>query len=115
MTERTPRPVILCVLDGWGYLPNGKSNSIWLADTPNWDRLTAEYPTATIEASEHNVGLPDGQMGNSEVGHMNLGAGRVVLQGLPRIDHAIAAGELERNPALAASSLRSRKAAAPPM
>src|ERR1700733_812374 len=100
MNEKTSRPVILCVLDGWGYLPNGKSNSIKLADTPNWDRLTAKYLHSTIEASEHNVGLPDGQMGNSEVGHMNLGAGRVVMQELPRIDKAIKDGSLAKEPAI---------------
>jgi 2,3-bisphosphoglycerate-independent phosphoglycerate mutase len=94
---KTPRPVILCILDGWGYLPNGNSNSIRLANTPNWTRLIKTYPTSTLEASETNVGLPDGQMGNSEVGHMNLGAGRVVLQGLPRINHAIEVGDLPKN------------------
>ncbi|MGB8840022.1 MAG: 2,3-bisphosphoglycerate-independent phosphoglycerate mutase [Aliidongia sp.] len=95
-----PRPVVLCILDGWGYLPDGPSNAIRLAKTPNWDRLTAASPHSTIEASERNVGLPGGQMGNSEVGHMNLGAGRVVMQELPRIDQAIADGSLAANPAL---------------
>ena len=94
------RPVVLCILDGWGYMPNGKSNSIKLAHTPNWNRLTEHAPHGTIEASEHNVGLPDGQMGNSEVGHMNLGAGRVVMQELPRIDAAIKDGSLAREPAI---------------
>jgi 2,3-bisphosphoglycerate-independent phosphoglycerate mutase len=94
------RPVVLCILDGWGYMPNGASNSIKLAHTPNWNRLTEQAPHGTIEASEHNVGLPDGQMGNSEVGHMNLGAGRVVMQELPRIDAAIKDGSLAKNPAL---------------
>ncbi|HLY54352.1 MAG TPA: 2,3-bisphosphoglycerate-independent phosphoglycerate mutase [Stellaceae bacterium] len=101
MTAPTkPRPVVLCILDGWGYLPNGKANSIWLADTPNWDRMVDSSPATTIEASEFNVGLPDGQMGNSEVGHMNLGAGRVVMQELPRIDKAVADGSLALNEAL---------------
>jgi 2,3-bisphosphoglycerate-independent phosphoglycerate mutase len=94
------RPVVLCILDGWGYLPNGASNSIRLAHTPNWNRLTEHAPHGIIEASEHNVGLPDGQMGNSEVGHMNLGAGRVVMQELPRIDAAIKDGSLARNETL---------------
>jgi 2,3-bisphosphoglycerate-independent phosphoglycerate mutase len=98
--QSPPRPVVLCILDGWGYLPDGPSNAIRLAKTPNWHRLVAASPHTTIEASELNVGLPAGQMGNSEVGHMNLGAGRVVMQELPRIDQAIADGSLARNPAL---------------
>jgi len=103
MTEQTPpRPVILCVLDGWGYLPHGASNAIREAKAPNWHRLVAASPHTTIEASELNVGLPQGQMGNSEVGHMNLGAGRVVMQELPRIDAAVADGSLADNPALKA-------------
>jgi 2,3-bisphosphoglycerate-independent phosphoglycerate mutase len=95
-----PRPVVLCILDGWGYLPNGPSNAIRVAHAPNWERLSKQYPHATIEASELNVGLPKGQMGNSEVGHMNLGAGRVVMQELPRIDQAIEDGSLAKNEAL---------------
>jgi 2,3-bisphosphoglycerate-independent phosphoglycerate mutase len=94
------RPVVLCILDGWGDLPNGRSNAIQRARTPNWHRLVAASPHTTIEASEMNVGLPAGQMGNSEVGHMNLGAGRVVMQDLPRIDQSIADGTLTGNPAL---------------
>jgi 2,3-bisphosphoglycerate-independent phosphoglycerate mutase len=100
--DHTPRPVVLCILDGWGHLPGGKSNSIWMANTPNWDRLVESSPATTVEASEFNVGLPDGQMGNSEVGHMNLGAGRVVMQELPRIDRAIEDGSLARNEELTA-------------
>jgi 2,3-bisphosphoglycerate-independent phosphoglycerate mutase len=95
-----PRPVVLCVLDGWGYLPDGASNAIRQAKAPNWARLVKDWPHTTIEASEMNVGLPDGQMGNSEVGHMNLGAGRVVMQELPRIDRAVADHSLDTMPAL---------------
>jgi len=84
------RPVLLCVLDGWGERSETDNNAIALADTPVWDRLTKTCPTGHLDASEGHVGLPAGQMGNSEVGHMNLGAGRVVLQDLPRIDDAIA-------------------------
>jgi 2,3-bisphosphoglycerate-independent phosphoglycerate mutase len=98
--KNPPRPVVLCVLDGWGFLPNGASNAIERAQTPNWHRLIETYPHATIEASESNVGLPNGQMGNSEVGHMNLGAGRVATPELPRIDHAIEDGSLAKNDAL---------------
>ncbi len=95
-----PRPVVLCILDGWGHREERADNAIALADTPNWDRLWTAGPRAFLEASEEEVGLPKGQMGNSEVGHMNLGAGRVVLQDLVMIDHAIVEGELERNPAV---------------
>ena len=103
MTLRTdrPRPVVLCILDGWGACQDGPDNAIALADTPNWDRFIATSPHALLDASEHEVGLPDGQMGNSEVGHMNIGGGRVVLQELPRIDRAVAEGTLPRTPALA--------------
>ncbi len=92
-----PRPVVLCVLD---HREEREDNAIALGHTPVWDRLWATAPTAFLEASEEEVGLPKGQMGNSEVGHMNLGAGRVVMQDLPMIDHAIVNGELERNPAI---------------
>ena len=95
-----PRPVVLCILDGWGERRDTRDNAIETARTPKWHRLMARWPHAHLQASEHYVGLPDGQMGNSEVGHTNLGAGRVVLQDLPRIDAAIAAGELARMPAL---------------
>jgi 2,3-bisphosphoglycerate-independent phosphoglycerate mutase len=84
------RPVLLCVLDGWGERGETDNNAIALAETPVWDRLTTTCPRGHLDASEDHVGLPAGQMGNSEVGHMNLGAGRVVLQDLPRIDDAIA-------------------------
>ena len=94
-----PRPVILCVLDGWGERAERENNAIALADTPVWDRFAEVYPRAQLDASEQEVGLPAGQMGNSEVGHMNLGAGRPVLQDLPRIDRAIAKGEVAGIPA----------------
>src|ERR1700752_3086974 len=87
-------PLVLCILDGWGERPKADDNAITMARTPVWDQLTARWPHAHLQASEHFVGLPDGQMGNSEVGHTNLGAGRVVLQDLPRIDAAIAEGRL---------------------
>ena len=90
--QNPPRPVVLCVLDGWGFLPNGPSSAIREAKAPNWHRLVKSCPHTTIEASELNVGLPQGQMGNSEVGHMNIGGGRVITQDLPRIDAAIEDG-----------------------
>lgn len=103
MTQHAPnpRPVVLCILDGWGDRDDADNNAIALARTPNWDRLTARYPTGRLDASALDVGLPAGQMGNSEVGHMNLGAGRVVMQELPRIDAALADGSLADNAALA--------------
>ena len=97
MTTR-PRPVVLCILDGWGERPNADDNAIARAKTPVWHRLTARWPHSHLEASEHYVGLPDGQMGNSEVGHTNLGAGRIVMQDLPRIDQAVKSGELAKMP-----------------
>ena len=89
-----PRPVVLAILDGWGDREQREMNAIRLASTPNLDRLNRSGPRAQIDASELEVGLPSGQMGNSEVGHMNLGAGRVVLQDLPRIDEALETGAL---------------------
>ena len=77
--EARPRPVVLCVLDGWGHRAERENNAIALAQTPNLDRLAAASPHALIQASARAVGLPERQMGNSEVGHTNIGAGRVVL------------------------------------
>ena len=95
-----PRPVVLCILDGWGERPDADDNAIARAKTPVWHQLTTRWPHSHLEASEHYVGLPDGQMGNSEVGHTNLGAGRVVMQDLPRIDDAVATGRIADLPAL---------------
>src|SRR6516162_2727186 len=99
-SSKRPRPVVLCILDGWGERRDAQDNALECARMPVWHRLTARWPHAHLQASEHYVGLPDGQMGNSEVGHTNLGAGRLVMQDLPRIDAAIASGELARMPAL---------------
>jgi len=98
--SRRPRPVVLCVLDGWGERAERDHNAIALADMPNWNRLMASVPKARLDASAEQVGLPAGQMGNSEVGHMNIGAGRIVMQDLPRIDKAVNSGALKDNPAL---------------
>ena len=95
-----PRPVVLCVLDGWGHSPNPADNAIAAAATPAYDRFIAEYPNALLHTSGTEVGLPSGQMGNSEVGHLNLGAGRIVDQEINRIDAAIKDGSLARNEAL---------------
>ena len=96
-----PKPVILCVLDGWGHREERAHNAIALARTPSLDRLFASSPHVLLNASSSDVGLPLGQMGNSEVGHMNLGAGRVVVQDLPRVDAAIADGTLFQTPVFA--------------
>jgi 2,3-bisphosphoglycerate-independent phosphoglycerate mutase len=96
-----PRPALLCILDGWGYRPDhAEDNAIAAAVTPNYTRLLAECPHALLETSGNAVGLPKGQMGNSEVGHMNIGAGRVVAQDLPRIDVAIEDGSIALRPVL---------------
>jgi 2,3-bisphosphoglycerate-independent phosphoglycerate mutase len=93
-------PVLLLILDGFGYGEDTADNAIALARKPNWDDLWAKYPHTLINASEHSVGLPAGQMGNSEVGHLNIGAGRVVYQDFERINLAISNGEFLANPAL---------------
>ena len=95
-------PVVLLVLDGWGWRPERDGNAIALANTPVWDRLVPAVPGTLLDASGLPVGLPDGQMGNSEVGHLNLGAGRVVPQDLVRINQSIDRGEFSHLPPLAA-------------
>ncbi len=94
------KPVVLCILDGWGYREDSADNAIKQANLPTYNRLWQTCPRAWLKTSGLAVGLPDGQMGNSEVGHMNLGGGRVVLQDLPRIDEAISNGTLASNPEL---------------
>jgi len=94
------KPVVLCIMDGFGKNESDYGNAIAMAKTPNLDKLMAECPMTYIGASGMDVGLPDGQMGNSEVGHTNIGAGRVVYQPLTRITKAFADGEAQKNPAL---------------
>ena len=84
------KPLVLTILDGWGYRAETNANAIAQARKPNYDRLLAEFPNTLLRASDHFVGLPDGQMGNSEVGHLNIGAGRIVRMDITRIDAAIA-------------------------
>src|SRR5437764_5940151 len=91
------RPVVLVVLDGWGYRPEREGNAIALANTPTWDALSQRFPMTLLNASGLAVGLPEGQIGNSEVGHLNLGAGRVVAQDLVRIALAINDGSFFEN------------------
>ncbi len=91
------RPIVLCIMDGYGLTSRVDGNAVKLANTPNLDDLMAMYPTTTINASGEPVGLPDGQMGNSEVGHMNIGAGRVVYQSLTLINKAVREGTFFEN------------------
>jgi 2,3-bisphosphoglycerate-independent phosphoglycerate mutase len=95
-----PKPLVLVILDGWGYRAETKANAIALARKPNYDRLLREYPNTLIHTSGKYVGLPDGQMGNSEVGHLNIGAGRVVHMDITRIDLMIQNGEFFTHPVL---------------
>ena len=94
---KRPKPIVLTVLDGWGYSPETKGNAIALARKPNYDALLKKFPNALINTSGPFVGLPEGQMGNSEVGHLNMGAGRIVQMDITRIDMKIASGEFFRS------------------
>ena len=106
---RRPRPIVLVVLDGFGIGRDPAGDAIAAAPMPTWHGLLERWPHAVLGASEAAVGLPVGQMGNSEVGHLNLGAGRPVLQDLPRIDAAIADGSFHDRPALVAACRRARE------
>ena len=85
-----PRPVVLCILDGWGFRDDARRQRDYARQCPGFSQILGNSPHALLDASEEHVGLPKGQIGNSEVGHMNLGAGRVIYQDLPLIDRAIA-------------------------
>src|SRR6476660_3241941 len=98
MAGRVKRPVVLVVLDGWGYRESREGNAIALSRTPTWDALWGRAPRTLLNASGLAVGLPEGQMGNSEVGHLNLGAGRVVMQDLVRVSESIRDGSFFANP-----------------
>jgi 2,3-bisphosphoglycerate-independent phosphoglycerate mutase len=104
MTPRQPgRPLVLTILDGWGYSPSLEGNAIAAARKPNYDRLLRDYPNTLVRTSGPSVGLPEGQMGNSEVGHLNIGAGRVIHMDVTRIDLMIASGEFFKDPTLLAA------------
>ena len=99
--RRTAFPLVaLVILDGWGCAPAGPGNAVELADTRVFDDLWARYPHTTLKASGEAVGLPEGQMGNSEVGHLTIGSGRVLDQDFQRVNRAIADGSLFEKPAL---------------
>ena len=106
---RQPVPLVaLVILDGWGCAPPGPGNAVEQAETPVFDDLWARYPHTTLRASGEDVGLPPGQMGNSEVGHLTIGSGRVIFQDLMRVNRAIESGELFENAALAGAFRRDR-------
>ncbi|MEK6746578.1 MAG: 2,3-bisphosphoglycerate-independent phosphoglycerate mutase [Pseudomonadota bacterium] len=96
MSYNRPKPLVLAILDGWGHAHAGSDNAIETANTPNINMVSRNFPNGLINASELHVGLPSGQMGNSEVGHMNIGSGRVLMQELPKIDATIADGSLAK-------------------
>src|ERR1700729_2827929 len=108
MTKR-PRPIVLTVLDGWGYRSETKGNAIALARKPNYDRLLTKFPNTLIHTSGPYVGLPEGQMGNSEVGHLNIGAGRIVQMDITRLEQLIASGEFYSQWLLKEAMARGRK------
>lgn len=99
-SKTVPKPVVLCILDGWGLSEQTEFNAVAQANTPAFDRLMRDYPNNTLIACGEAVGLPEGQMGNSEVGHTNIGAGRVVWMDLPKINNAIKDGSFAQNPGL---------------
>src|SRR5258708_30835265 len=102
------RLLVLIILDGWGYAAPSKANAISLARKPHYDRLLTEFPNTLIHTSGRYVGLPDGQMGNSEVGHLNIGAGRIVYMDSTRLELMIQSGELFRNALLLDAMARGR-------
>jgi 2,3-bisphosphoglycerate-independent phosphoglycerate mutase len=105
------RPVVLVILDGWGLAPAGPGNAVELADTPVFDALRERYPHGTLAASGEAVGLPAGQMGNSEVGHLTIGSGRILFQDLVRVNRAIEDGSFASNEALVSAFARARERA----
>src|SRR5690606_34583163 len=108
-TAQKRSPVVLCILDGWGLRDDPADNALAQARLPNYRRLLETRPFARVGTSGRDVGLPDGQMGNSEVGHMNIGAGRIAVPDLGRIDNAVADGTLKDNPAITGLTAKLRQ------
>ena len=106
---KRPKPIVLTVLDGWGFRPETKGNAVALARKPTYDELLSKFPNTLIQTSGPFVGLPEGQMGNSEVGHMNMGAGRIVHMDITRIDLMIANKQLDRVPLFRQAMERGRR------
>ena len=109
MSAAPEHPLVLVIIDGWGYRTDPSGNAIAAAKTPNWDALWARWPHTVLAASGEPVGLPGGQQGNSEVGHLNIGAGRIVYQDLTRINLAIRDGSFQKNPVLSAAMASARE------
>src|SRR5688572_30125725 len=107
---KPPKPIVLCVMDGWGVAPEWGGNAVALAHTPFMNNATRNFPYATLGASGGNVGLPDQERGNSEVGHLNIGSGQIVQQSLPSITTAIKDGSFEKNPTLLAAFTKAKAA-----
>ncbi|MFH1946738.1 MAG: 2,3-bisphosphoglycerate-independent phosphoglycerate mutase [Candidatus Magasanikbacteria bacterium] len=107
--SKRPKPLVLAILDGWGIAPDHEGNAILKAKTPNFDKFVREYPVMTLDASGNEVGLMFGEMGNSEVGHLNIGAGRVYYQTLPRINRSIVDGSFFENKALLSATDQVKK------
>src|SRR3984957_3378373 len=103
------KPLILTILDGWGFSPAVEGNAIAAARKPTYDMLVRDFPNTLVYTSGPSVGLPEGQMGNSEVGHLNIGAGRVVLMDITRIDAAFSSGALFQNELLLGAMKRGRE------
>src|SRR6201988_3443390 len=106
---KRPKPLVLTVLDGWGFRAETKGNAIALARKPNYDELLRKFPNTLIQTSGPAVGLPEGQMGNSEVGHLNIGAGRIVHMDITRIDLLIANKQLDQVPLFKQAMERGRQ------
>src|SRR5690348_11445732 len=106
--QKRPRPVVLMILDGLGERAETDANAVRLARTPAFSALNAKYPHGLIGTSGPDVGLPPGQMGNSEVGHLNFGAGRIAMMDISRIDNVVYEGTLAKNPVLAAALSKAR-------
>src|ERR1700720_2163216 len=106
---KRPKPIVLTVLDGWGFRAETKGNAIALARKPTYDALLKKFPNTLIHTSGPFVGLPEGQMGNSEVGHLNMGAGRIIHMDITRVDALIASGEFVREPLLLKAMQRGRE------
>src|SRR5207302_5700147 len=107
--SKRPKPIVLTVLDGWGFRAETRGNAIALARKPAYDRLIKDFPNTLIQTSGPAVGLPEGQMGNSEVGHLNIGAGRIVHMDITKIDQAFSSGALFRNELLLGAMKRGRE------
>src|ERR1700736_2483051 len=105
---KRPKPIVLTVLDGWGFRAETKGNAIALARKPTYDALLKKFPNTLIHTSGPFVGLPEGQMGNSEVGHLNIGAGRIIYMDVTRLDLMISSGDFFRDPALLAAMHHAR-------